>query len=169
MIWIPCSNELIKKPCPISCSSICCWANRPRPGVNDPSNTVFAKPDSKNAKHWRPLTGSSIRRSIGCKWKNSPAATSYARKRISSSSAKPAIEVTPEDIVLKRDIQHEHKEKTGTIHICEFQSGRMFRSIHLSKRINPDKVKAEIKDGLLKLKVEIVEEARAKKIKPEAA
>src|SRR5438876_9707474 len=59
------------------------------------------------------------------------------------------IEVTPEDIVLKRDIQHE--EKKGTVHICEFQSGRMFRSIHLSKRINPDKVKAEIKDGLLKL------------------
>ena len=77
------------------------------------------------------------------------------------------IEVTPEDIVLKRDIQHE--EKKGTVHICEFQSGRMFRSIHLSKRINPDKVKAEIKDGLLKLKAEIVEEARAKKIKPEAA
>src|SRR5437667_12052244 len=51
---------------------------------------VFAKPDSKNAKHWRPLTGSSIRRSIGCKWKNSPAATSYAGNRISSSSAKPA-------------------------------------------------------------------------------
>jgi HSP20 family molecular chaperone IbpA len=52
------------------------------------------------------------------------------------------IEVTPEDIVLKADIQHEHDEKKGTVHICEFQSGRMFRSIHLSKRINPDKVKA---------------------------
>jgi len=79
------------------------------------------------------------------------------------------IEVTPEDIVLKADIQHEHEEKKGTVHICEFQSGRMFRSIHLPKRINPDKVKAEIKNGLLKLKAEIAEEARAKKIKPEAA
>src|SRR5262245_27421987 len=65
------------------------------------------------------------------------------------------IEVTPEDIVLKAGIQHEHEEKKGTVHICEFQSGRMFRSIHLPKRINPDKVKAEIKDGLLKLKAEI--------------
>src|SRR5439155_2495578 len=73
------------------------------------------------------------------------------------------IEVTPEDIVLKADIQHEHEEKKGTVHICEFQSGRMFRSIHLPKRINPDKVKAEIKNGLLKLKAEIAEEARAKK------
>ena len=28
------------------------------------------------------------------------------------------IEVTPEDIVLKRDIQNEHAEKKGTVHIC---------------------------------------------------
>ena len=74
------------------------------------------------------------------------------------------IEVTPEDIVLKADIQHEHEEKKGTVHICEFQSERMFRSIHLPKKINPGKVKAEIKNGLLKLNAEIVEEARAKKI-----
>jgi len=45
----------------------------------------------------------------------------------------------------------------------------MYRSIHLPRRINPDKVKAEFKNGLLKLKAEIAEEARAKKIKPEAA
>src|SRR5213596_2956187 len=79
------------------------------------------------------------------------------------------IEVTPEDIILKADIQHEHEEKKGTVHICEFQSGRMYRSIHLPKRINPDKVKAEIKNGLLKLKAEIAEEVRARKIKTEAA
>src|SRR6266566_8562290 len=79
------------------------------------------------------------------------------------------IDVTPEDIVLKTDIQHEHEEKKGTVHICEFQSAKMYRSIHLPKRFNPDKVKAEIKNGLLKLKAEIAEEVRAKKIKPEAA
>src|SRR6266705_3086006 len=79
------------------------------------------------------------------------------------------IEVTPEDIVLKADIQHEHNEKKSTVHICEFESGKMYRSIHLPKRINPDKVKAEFKNGLLRLKAEFAEEARAKKIKPEAA
>src|SRR2546422_8679344 len=65
------------------------------------------------------------------------------------------IEVTPEDIVLKADIQHDHKEKKGTLHICEFESGRMFRSIHLPKRINPDKVKAEFNNGLLRLTAEV--------------
>ena len=79
------------------------------------------------------------------------------------------IEVTPEDIVLKADIQHEHEEKKGTVHICEFASGKMYRSIHLPKKINPDKVKAEFKNGLLRLTAEVAAETRAKKIKTEAA
>ena len=79
------------------------------------------------------------------------------------------IEVTAEDIVLKAETHHEHQEKKGTVHICEFESGRMYRSIHLPKKIDPDKVKAEFKDGLLQLKAEIAEQVRAKKIKPEAA
>ena len=45
----------------------------------------------------------------------------------------------------------------------------MYRSIHLPKKINPDKVKAEFKNGLLRLTAEVAAEARAKKIKPEAA
>ena len=79
------------------------------------------------------------------------------------------IEVTPEDIVLKADIRHEHEEKKGSVHICEFQSGRMFRAIHLPRRINPDKVKTEMKNGLLNLKAKIAEEGRAKDTKTEAA
>jgi HSP20 family protein len=79
------------------------------------------------------------------------------------------IEVTPDDIVLKADVQHEHEEKKGTVHYCEFEAGKMFRSIRLPKKINPDKVKAEFRNGLLRLTAEIAEEARANKIKPEAA
>jgi HSP20 family molecular chaperone IbpA len=45
----------------------------------------------------------------------------------------------------------------------------LFRSIHLPRKINPDKVKAEFKNGMLRLTAEIAEEARARKIKPEAA
>lgn len=79
------------------------------------------------------------------------------------------IEVTPEDIVLKAETRHEHSDRKGTVHYCEFQSGKMFRAIHLPKRINPDKVKAEFKNGLLRLTAEIAQESRSKKIKPEAA
>jgi len=79
------------------------------------------------------------------------------------------IEVTPEDIMFTAQVRHEHRENKGTVHYCEFETGRMFRSIRLPKKINPDKVKAEFKNGLLRLTAEIAEESRGKKIKPEAA
>jgi HSP20 family molecular chaperone IbpA len=79
-----------------------------------------------------------------------------------------SIEVTPEDIILKADIQHQHSSQKGTVHYCEFETGKMFRSIHLPKRIDPDKVRAEFKNGLLRVTADIVE-SRARKVKPEAA
>jgi len=79
------------------------------------------------------------------------------------------IDVTSEDIVLKSEIRNERSGKEGIVHYSEFESGRMFRSIHLPKRIDPEKVKAEFKNGLLRLTAEIADEARAKKINPEAA
>ena len=79
------------------------------------------------------------------------------------------IEVSPEEIVLKAETQHKHKEQRGIVHYCEFESGKMFRSIHLPKKIDPNKVRAEFKNGLLRLTAEITEEARARTIKPEAA
>ena len=79
------------------------------------------------------------------------------------------IEVTPEDIVFKAETRHEHAEQKGLVHYCEFESGHMFRAIHLPKKINPDKVKAEFKNGLLRLTADIAEEAQETKAKPEAA
>ena len=79
------------------------------------------------------------------------------------------IEVTAEDIVVKAELSHEHKEKKGTIHICEFASGNLFRAVHLPKRIDPDKVKAEFKNGMLKVKAAIAKEARTKKVQVDAA
>jgi HSP20 family molecular chaperone IbpA len=78
------------------------------------------------------------------------------------------IEVTPEDIVLTAETRHEHTDQKGIVHYCEFESGKMFRTIQLPKRINPDKVKAEFKNGLLRLTAEIAE-VRAQSAKPEAA
>ena len=79
------------------------------------------------------------------------------------------IEVTPEDILVKADVHHEHEEKKGEVYACEFASGNLFRSIHLPKKIDPDKVKAEFKNGMLRLKAPVAAEARAKKVTVEAA
>ena len=79
------------------------------------------------------------------------------------------IEVTPEDIILKAETQHQHKEQKGIVHICDFKTGMMFRSIHLPRKINPDRVKAEFNNGLLRLTAQIAQETRATKSRSEAA
>jgi HSP20 family protein len=79
------------------------------------------------------------------------------------------IEVTPEYILVKAETHHEHKEDKGEVHICEFTSGNMFRSVYLPKKIDPDRVKAEFKDGMLSLTAEIAKEAQARKIELKAS
>ena len=74
------------------------------------------------------------------------------------------IEVTPEYVLVKAENHREHKEDKGQVHICELTSGNMFRSVHLPKKIDPDKVKAEFKNGMLSLTAEIAKEAQARKI-----
>jgi HSP20 family molecular chaperone IbpA len=79
------------------------------------------------------------------------------------------VEVTPEDIIVKAETHHEHSEHKGTIHLCEFHHGKMFRAIRLPKKIDTAKVKAEFKDGLLRLTAEIAQADRSKTGRSEAA
>ena len=79
------------------------------------------------------------------------------------------IEVTPEDILIKAEAQHEHKKEKGEIHISEFAYGNLFRSIRLPKKIDPENVTAEFKNGVLTLNAPIAAEARAKKVTVGAA
>ena len=73
------------------------------------------------------------------------------------------IEVTPEDILIQADVHHEHGETKGDVYACEFAHGNLFRSIHLPKKIEPEKVKAEFKNGLLTLNAPIAREAPTQK------
>ena len=72
------------------------------------------------------------------------------------------VQVTPQDILIKGNTQHQHETKDGTVHVCEFQSGQLFRSIHLPEPIDPDSVKAEHKNGLLRLTAKIAKVAPTK-------
>src|SRR6266516_664569 len=78
------------------------------------------------------------------------------------------IEVTAADILIKADVHHEHKDKKGEVYVCEFAHGNIFRSIHLPKKIDPEKVRAEFKNGMLTLTAPVATEARAKKVAIEA-
>jgi len=37
------------------------------------------------------------------------------------------------------------------VQLCEFERGQLFRSIHFPERIDPGQVKADYKDGLLRI------------------
>ena len=65
--------------------------------------------------------------------------------------------------------QHEHTEDTGIVYICEFVSNSLFRTVHFPKKINPNKVKGEFKNGVLHVKAAIAEQQRARKIGAGAA
>ena len=79
------------------------------------------------------------------------------------------IEVTENDLLVRGETKTERKEEKGQIHTSEFQSGFLFRSIQFPKRIDPDKVKAGMKHGLLTITAPISPDAKTRKVTIQAA
>ena len=78
------------------------------------------------------------------------------------------VEATDEDIVIQAEIRHEHPEGEG-VHSCEFQCGSMFRTIHFPKKIETEAIKAEFKNGILKIQAPASKDPVARKIEISAA
>jgi HSP20 family protein len=78
------------------------------------------------------------------------------------------VQVTPEDILIKGASEHRHESTEGTVHVCEFEEGQLFRSVHLPARIDPDSVKAEYRNGLLRVTAAVAK-ATPKKVDVQAA
>jgi HSP20 family protein len=74
------------------------------------------------------------------------------------------IDVTPEELLIRGETRTERKEEKGDVCYSEFQSGSLFRSIRFPKRVDPNKVKAEIKNGLLTVTAPLAEEAKARRV-----
>jgi HSP20 family protein len=79
------------------------------------------------------------------------------------------IEATPDAILVKAEVHHEHEAQEGDVHTCEFRSGSLFRAVQLPKNIDPGKVKAEVKNGMLLLTADIAEPSRARKVSVQTA
>ena len=61
------------------------------------------------------------------------------------------IQVTRDTLLIKADIRHSHPKAKGIVHVCEFQPGQLFRAITFPSPVDPDAVKAEYRDGLLRV------------------
>src|SRR5262245_62013914 len=49
--------------------------------------------------------------------------------------------VTPDQILLKCDYSHRHDSSAGTVHLCDFKSATVFRSVNLPHSIDVNTVK----------------------------
>ena len=79
------------------------------------------------------------------------------------------IEVAPEYLLIKAEIHHEHTAEKGEIHTCEFETGSLFRSVRFPKKIDPNKVKAEFRNGMLHLTAAVAEGAHLRSIEVKAS
>ena len=72
------------------------------------------------------------------------------------------VQITPEDLLIRADIDHEHTAEEGAVHVCEFNGGQLFRSIHFPEKIDPDSATAEYRNGMLRLTASIAKRAAQK-------
>jgi HSP20 family protein len=79
------------------------------------------------------------------------------------------VEVTPEDLLVKAETRREEKEEKGQFHASELETGNLFRAVHFPKKIDPEKIKAEFKNGILTITAAIAVESVEKKIAISAA
>ena len=79
------------------------------------------------------------------------------------------VKITSDEVLIKAETSHEHTADTGTVHFCEFDAGRVFRSIHFPEKIDPDSAKAQYRNGMLRLTAAIAKAATAQKVDVKAA
>ncbi len=79
------------------------------------------------------------------------------------------VRVTPDDLLINAAVRHEHMEERGAVHVCEFSSGTLFRAVRFPKRINPDKVEAEFKNGMLRLTAEVAKQRQSQKVEVQSS
>jgi HSP20 family protein len=84
-----------------------------------------------------------------------------------------SVEVTENDLLVKGEMKTEenekNKEEKGESYTRESQTGTLFRSIQFPTKIDPDKVKARIKDGVLNIAAPISQDAKSRKVTIQAA
>jgi HSP20 family molecular chaperone IbpA len=57
--------------------------------------------------------------------------------------------VTSDQILLKSEYSHEHDAEIGTVHMCDFSSATVFRSVNLPEPIDVNSVKVNFADGII--------------------
>lgn len=79
------------------------------------------------------------------------------------------IQATPLSLLIKGELTHAHYPDKAVVHVCEFQSGQLFRHVPLPATIDPDAVKAVYRNGLIRISAAIAAELHARHVETRAA
>jgi HSP20 family protein len=61
------------------------------------------------------------------------------------------VQASSDELVLAAPLHHDHATPAGEILTCEFARGPLFRSVRFPEPVDPRRVKAEIRNGLLRV------------------
>lgn len=78
------------------------------------------------------------------------------------------LEVRDHTLTLSGERKHEKEEKEENFHRVERSYGKFYRSFSLPSTVDTEKVKANMKEGVLEIKLPKVEEAKPKAIEIES-
>ncbi|HJX40088.1 MAG TPA: Hsp20/alpha crystallin family protein [Anaerolineales bacterium] len=77
--------------------------------------------------------------------------------------------ITDDTLSIRGEVQEEEEEKSGQHHLRERVYRSFARALTLPSSVDPDKAEAEFKDGVLKLTLPKLEEAKTKRIAVKSA
>jgi HSP20 family protein len=79
------------------------------------------------------------------------------------------VEVAEDMVIVQGERRQEHKEDHEGYHRWERNYGRFYRAVPLPEAAKTEQVKAELKDGVLKVSVPVPEQAKKTKVVPISA
>ena len=69
------------------------------------------------------------------------------------------VQVAPTELVLSAHVHHSDREQDGEVALCEFANGPLFRSYTFPAPIDPARVSAEYRNGLLRVTAPLAQPA----------
>ena len=76
------------------------------------------------------------------------------------------VRVTPTDLVLAAELHHSDRAQEGDVVLCEFANGPLFRAYRFPEPVDPARVSAECRNGMLRLVAPLAQPARKVKVTP---
>jgi len=79
------------------------------------------------------------------------------------------IEVTPDELLVRAEMREEKDEEKGEVRTSELQTGSLFRAIAFPRKVDTDQVRADFKNGMLKISAPIAAGQSSKSVEIQAA